>query len=315
MKRTLISGAAGMMGSHLAAYLSSQGDAVVATSSGSTIDPAVAAVCERVLPLDVRDASAVLKVITDTKPDRIVHLAAISIPQVSWARPADTFAVNVLGTVNVLEAARAAVPAARIITVSSSAIYAETPQGRPIREDDALWPSSPYAASKIVVDQTSWLFAKRYGLAVMRVRPFFVIGPRKRGDVSSDFARGIVRVERGLAPALSVGSLHPVREFVDVRDSSRALAMILDRGTGGEAYNICCGAPTAIDELLERLRSLATVSIAVEADPARQRPLEEDVKVGDPTRLKALGWQPDVSLDACLSHILDYWRAQPDGDL
>lgn len=95
--------------------------------------------------------------------------------------------------------------------------------------------------SKVAVDILARLYGQNYDMKVIRVRPFFVIGPRKTGDVTSDFARGIVAVERGKQASLKVGNLEAVRDFLDVRDGVGALWLLARKGVAGEVYNLCSG--------------------------------------------------------------------------
>jgi GDP-4-dehydro-6-deoxy-D-mannose reductase len=171
-------------------------------------------------------------------------------------------------------------------------------------------PSSLYAVTKLTQDHMSRLYHEVKGLRVIRARPFFLVGPRKTGDVSSDFARGIVAVERGIRKELPVGNLDIVRDLLDVRDGAEAFWMIAERGRVGDVYNICSGSGCSIREILELFKSLAKVPVQSRVDPAKLRPIDELVKVGDPGKLMALGWAPRRSLGETIRDILEYWRGQ-----
>lgn len=241
-------------------------------------------------------------------PDWVFHLAAQSFPGRSWDEPAATFRANIGGTVNLLEALRRAAPAARAIVAGSSSEYA--PADGPIAEDAPMRPASPYAVSKLATDQVARLCAERYGMAILRVRPFFLLGPGKTGDVSSDLARGIVAVEQGRAPDLAVGNLDAVRDFLDCRDGVAAFVSVAERGAPGGVYNVCSGTGTSVRALLDLFRSAARAAIPERVDPARLRPLDEPVKVGDNSRLRALGWAPEIGLEQSVRDILEYWRCR-----
>ena len=291
---SFVTGGEGFIGSYLCEHLRAQGDQVVAPSRTGA---------------DVRDAAAMLRLLSETRPQTIFHLAAQSLPGISWENPAETFKVNVGGTIHVLEAVRAAGLDAQLVVAGSSAEYA--PGERPIREDDSLRPSSPYAASKIAVSQMAELYGRRYGMKVVRVRPFFLIGPRKRGDVCSDLARRVVAIERGEATELRVGRLDIVRDFLDVRDGVTALTLLGTKGQPGEAYNICSGTAYTIGDVLETFRKQALVPIRACPDPSLLRPIDEPVKVGNPSKLRVLGWSSQYSLERSVGDILAYWRSQP----
>ena len=256
------------------------------------------------------DADLLSGIVGENAPQEIYHLAAQSLPSVSWQQPWLTHQINVQGTLNVLEAARAVQSRPAVVIASSSAIYAHRADGLPIREDDLCQPVSPYGISKLAADHLARLYAARYGMRVLRVRPFFLIGPRKTGDVSSDWARNVVQAERGLANELAVGDLDVVRDFLHIADGIDALTTVAAKGEAGEAYNISSGRGWKLADLLQTLTGLARTKIEVRVDNAKVRPLDERVKVGDSTKLQSLGWRGRRSISQALREILDYWRQQ-----
>ncbi len=259
---------------------------------------------------DITDRGWVASALQRFQPERIVHLAARSLVGPSWEHPRETCRVNVLGTVNLLEELRNAGFRGRLLLACSSAEYAVPDPPRPLVEEDRLGPSSIYGMSKLLVDEMARIYAGRYGLDIIRVRPFFLIGPGKTGDVASDFARGIVRIERGLARVLAVGNLEVVRDFIDVRDGVEGFIACLERGISGEVYNICSGQGVSVQDLLGEFIAQARSSVEVVVDPSRVRPHDEPYKVGDPSRIRELGWHPQYSLEQSVSAILEYWRSQ-----
>ena len=158
------------------------------------------------------------------------------------------------------------------------------------------------------MEQLAKIFHDARGLKVICVRPFFIIGPRKEGDVSSDFARGIVRIERGKANELRVGNLTNVRDFLDVRDAVSALWQIAAQGKTGAVYNICSGRGHSIGDLLALFKKNARGAVRVIGDPTKIRPIDEPIKTGDPARLTALGWKQRIDMNSSVSAILNYWR-------
>jgi GDP-4-dehydro-6-deoxy-D-mannose reductase len=146
---------------------------------------------------------------------------------------------------------------------------------------------------------------------IIRIRPFNVTGPRKLFDATSDFARGIAEIERGHKQSLQVGNLEPVRDILDIRDAVRAIWLLAERGIPGEAYNICSGKGYRIAQVLEQLISLAKVKIDVRRSSDKLRPLDESVYIGDNSKLRGLGWKPQIPLEQTLRDTLDYWRSKP----
>lgn len=289
----LVTGAGGFIGSWLVEHLRDEGATVAAFGHAE---------------LDVLDPAAIHRVLGDVRPVTIYHLAAQSLPGVSWANPAATFRVNVEGTLNLMDAVRVTCPGATVVVACSSSEYAWSE--RPIREEDPMDPRSPYAASKLAVDHLARLYCARYAMKIVVARPFFLIGPRKTGDVSSDLARRMVAIERGQQAELIVGRLDVVRDFLDIRDGVAALALLGERGRAGEAYNISSGRPTRIAELVEIFKRHLRVTAREYVDPSLVRPLDEPVKVGDNSKLRTLGWAPRHTLAETVLAILEYWRCK-----
>lgn len=311
-ERVLITGIGGFLGSHLAEFLACQGRPVFGTVHRNTngLKPVQEAVT--LLPCDIVDRAQVEAAVLKARPKFVFHLAAQSLPMLSWKNPETTFKVNVFGTQHLLEAVRKAGLDPTIIVACSSAEYGfSSPEEIPIKETKKLRPASPYGVSKAAADLLAHLYWRAYGMKVIRVRPFFVIGPRKVGDVCSDFARGIVAVEREEQPSLKVGNLAPVRDFLDVRDAVQALWLLAEKGTPGEVYNLCSGVGHRVQEILNSLLSLAKVPVPVEPDPNRLHPIDEPALIGDNGRLRAVGWRAQRTLPATLAAILAYWRCQP----
>jgi GDP-4-dehydro-6-deoxy-D-mannose reductase len=144
------------------------------------------------------------------------------------------------------------------------------------------------------------------------VRPFQFIGPGKFPDVVSEFVKQIAAVEKWTAKGLRIGNLETVRDLLDVRDGVKAMWLAAQTGKSGEIYNICSGAGRTVGSILHQLMALAGVSVPVRADPARWRPLDIPVIIGDNTRIRALGWQAEIPLAETLRQVLQYWRQAPD---
>jgi nucleoside-diphosphate-sugar epimerase len=309
--RVVVTGATGFIGSHLVERLVARGDEVhawVRAGSSQTV-PLPETVRRR--QVDLLNADAVAAALDATQPSELYHLAAQSLPVVSWQRPWETFQVNVSGTINILEAARRHGWPGRLVVFGSSSEYAD--QKDPdlaIHEDYPLLGNSPYAVSKVAASRMAALYHRRDGIAAMVVRPFFWIGPRKTGDFCSDVARQLVRVERGVLPHLPVGNLDVVRDFLDVRDGVEAVLTVARRGDPGAAYNICSGTGIPLRQVIGTYQSLAKIQFRLWTDPALIRPIDEPVRIGNPGRIVRLGWQPTRALSDTLAEIVGYWRGR-----
>jgi GDP-4-dehydro-6-deoxy-D-mannose reductase len=296
--RALVTGASGFVGSYLSAHLEESGDEVIALDDSVDLgDPAGA--------VTVGDQ---LKLVA---PDVIYHLAALTHVGRSWEDPVSTMRVNALGTLAVLEAARAQSHPARVILISSSEVYGAG-DGRPIREDDPLRPVTPYAASKVSAEYLGLQAFLGRGLDVVRARPFNHIGPGQ-GDifVVSALARRIVEAERAGGGAIAVGNLAAARDFTDVRDVVRAYRLLATNGAAGQVYNVCSGVARQVEELFKILIAHSSVPIEAREDPELFRPVDVPMLVGDNSRLVDLvGWRPEIDLSQTLVAVLDYWRAR-----
>jgi len=315
MPGVLITGAGGFIGSHLAELCLARGWEVIGTvhESPGNLEP----ILDRIVAhrCDVLDAERLRRVLAANDISAVFHLAASSLPLRSWEQPRATFETNVVGTQVLLDAVRAERPAATVVVMGSSSEYgAVEPSAVPIPEDAPLAPLHPYGVSKVAADLLAAAYARAYALRIIRVRPFFVIGPRKVGDLCSDVARAIVSAERSGAGSIKVGTTAPTRDFLDVADAAEALLACATKATAGDVYNVCSGTGTTVAEVVERLAALARVALRIVEDPARLRPADEPILVGDNRKLVALGWQPTVSLDTSLARILDYWRGRDTSD-
>jgi GDP-4-dehydro-6-deoxy-D-mannose reductase len=315
----LVTGAAGFAGSHLLEHLSPVACGAVASGfSRKTIDlvawarsapPSELAGLARWETVDLLDRDRVRKRIAELRPSQVYHCAGAAHVGDSWARTTDTLATNVLATHYLLDAIRRASVPCRVLVPGSAHVYA--PSAVPIAEDARLAPASPYALSKLAQEQLSAQAFAHDGVETILARVFNHSGPRQNPSfVASSMARQIALIERGgLEPVIKVGNLEAQRDLTDVRDTVRAYAMLMDRGTPGTVYNIATGVARPTRAVLETLLAHARVSVRVEVDPARLRPNDIPVLVGDPTRLRELtGWTPSIPFDQMLADLLNYWR-------
>jgi GDP-4-dehydro-6-deoxy-D-mannose reductase len=314
--RVLITGITGFAGSHLADYiLDNYPDVQV---SGlirwrSRMEN-ILHIEDRIhlIEGDLKDLVSLKKGFALAKPDWIFHLAAQSFVPTSWTCPAETFAINAIGQINLFEALLSLGLSPKIQIAGSSEEYGLVNTDEvPMKEFNPLRPLSPYAVSKVAQDLLGWQYHKSYGLRVVRTRGFNHTGPR-RGEVfiCSNFAKQIVEIEKKKRePVIYVGNLEAKRDFTDVRDTVRAYWLSLEKGIEGEVYNIGTGKTYSIHEILEMLLSLAQVDVRIEVDPARLRPSDVPVLLSDSSKFRELtGWEPKIPFSQSLQDLLDYWR-------
>jgi len=310
--RILVTGATGFIGSYLGDLLHQKGDEVYGTHYHRNPLREVASLPQiNLIGCDIRDKQAVDSLIQQVKPQRIYHLAAQSLPTLSWEEPHLTIETNVIGTVNLFEAVRKYELGVRVLVVCSSAEYGfASDDNVPIKEDYFLQPLHPYGVSKVAQDLLAYQYFINFKIPTVRIRLFNTTGPGKTDDVCSDFARQIAKVEKGLAPSmLKVGNLSARRDITDVRDVIKGLQMVLEQGEMGEVYNLSSGKAYSISDLLNGFLRLAKCPIEVEVSPELLRPTDEPIKLGDNTRIcRQTGWQPVIPIEQTLEDILSYWR-------
>lgn len=294
--RALITGGKGFVGQWLAAHLKDRGDEV------AVID----------LETDVADADAVLRVMGDVLPEAVYHLAAMTHVGESWEHPSQVLRVNVLGTAEILAAARTVAPDARILVVSSAEVYGVVlPAQLPLDESTPTAPASPYAASKLAAEVIALQAWRGYDQPVIVVRPFNHIGPGQSPNFFVPaMAKRIVEARRAGAASLPVGTLTTRRDFTDVRDVVAAYRLLVEKGAPGQVYNVCSGVDVAMSDVAARLLTLAGADVRLETDPGLVRPVDVPVLRGDAARLRAAtGWQPVIPLATTLADVLASWAA------
>lgn len=313
-RSAVVFGAEGFIGGYLLRSLLARGIAPLAATL-RTVPPTDRVPGARYLgPCDVTDAGRVDRVLRAAEPEFVYHLAAISLPTVSWKEPGRTLTVNVQGTLNVLESVRRLRGDPRVFVACSSAEYGHGHRpGTPTRETAPLLPLHAYGVSKVAQDLLSYQYFANYGVRTIRGRIFNTIGPGKTGEVTSDIARQIVAIEQGRRPSVvRVGNVRPLRDFTDVRDMVGGIRSITERGRPGEAYNLASGRAVSVRTVLERLLSLATTKVRWAVDRARLRPTDEPYIVGNPARVRrATGWSARYPLDRTLADILAWFRQTP----
>ena len=296
--RVLVTGGRGFVGAWLDAHLTGEGDDVTATGE----------------EVDVTDPNAVRQTVDRLAPEAIYHLAGQAHVGKSWESPGQTFEVNVVGTVNVLDAARRVDPHPTVLVVSSAEVYGKVePSDLPLRESSPTRPMSPYAASKLAAEVAAEQAVRGGGVPVVIARPFNHIGPGQSSDfVVSALARRIVDAERSGARELHMGNATPRRDLTDVRDVVRAYRLLVQKGERGEVYNVASGADVAIGALARQLIELSGAALDLVTDSVDPRPVDVPVLLGDSQKLRdATGWRPEIPRDRSLLDVLAYWRAQP----
>lgn len=315
--KVLVTGAGGMVGSHMVEVLHAQGHDVLGTYYKPTtditeLDPAI-----KMTECDVRYFQGVQRIISEFKPDRIFHLAAQSYPTVSWTRPQETMDTNINGTVNVFEAVksvRMSDPAydPMVVVACSSAEYGQTLNELDdpyVKETAELKPLHPYGVSKVGQDLLSFQYFMNDHIRCIRVRIFNSTGTRKVNDVTSDFTRRAILAERSGVYELRVGNLETKRAIMDQRDLVRGLLLLAEKGKAGDVYNLSSEHCYVMKDIVAMIEKQLGHTFKINVDPALLRPTDEKIIIGNIDKLKRdTGWSQLIPMEQTVADMLAYWR-------
>jgi len=306
--RYLITGGAGFIGSNLAHALVERGESVRILDDFSTARPVNLAGIEHrveVLRGDLRDPEAVARAVEGV--EIVLHQGALnSIPR-SIKEPGPTNAVNVTGTLLLLEAARQA-GVRRVVYASSSSVYGDTP-GLPKTEDMPTTPKAPYGVSKLAAELYCRSFTQVYGLETVSLRYFNVFGPRQHPD--SEYAavipRFMRRMLRGERPVI-FGDGEQSRDFTPVENVVAANLLAAESPKGvGEALNVACGQVTTLNQIATWLNELLGTDLPAE----HVAPRPGDIRHSYASIQKAeaaLGYRPQTDIREALARTLEWFR-------
>lgn len=300
--KALVIGANGFAGKYMCEDLLNNGYEVIKTD---------VAVNENVIKLDIMDYNAVFKLIQDKKPDVIFNLAGAASVSKSFIYPQLTMQLNIMGSINILEAVKKVSKDIKVLLIGSSDQYGTAKiKDTFVSEDSPQNPISPYAISKRCQEDIGKTYANIYKMNIYMTRSFNHIGVGQQlGFVVTDFANGISEIEKGNCKVLCVGNTNSIRNFTDVRDTVRAYRLITERGVSGRVYNVGSENSYSIQEILDILIGMSNVSITVEYNNEKMRVFDIHSPHCDSTRIRVdTGWKPKYSIENTLKEILDYYR-------
>jgi UDP-glucose 4-epimerase len=260
----------------------------------------------RLDPIDITDASAVHRLMTEFAPDVVIHLAAIHYIPECEEQPGLAVQTNVDGTLNLLVAAPRG---CRFVFASSGAVY--RPDDKPHSEADAvLGPSDVYGYSKLHGEHYVSYFAGKRDLSAVVVRLFNVVGP---GETNPHLLPEIVAQLKAGRRTLRLGNMWPKRDYIHVRDAARgfvAVALKEDRGTPGTlVVNLGTSQSYSVAEIVDKLKQIALIDFALEQEQSRQRKVDRPHLAADIHEIHSrFGWTPQATVDDALA---DLWR-EPD---
>lgn len=255
---------------------------------------------------DLLDAGRVAEVISTVKPDAVVNLAAVSSVGQSWSAPAVTIEVNVVGALNVLDAAKSLGTCPKVLLVGSSEEY--EPSEEPLSEDSPLAGNNPYGISKLTVGEFSNLYEAAGDVRVYRTRSFNHTGPGQApGFVIPSWCKQAAAFEReGHGGTMRVGNLWVRRDISDVRDIVRGYRMLLESDCSGEVFNLGSGAATLLRDVLETIIGFSSQDIEHEVDQGLIRPVDQSCVLADVSKARReLGWRPEIPLSRTLRDVFE----------
>lgn len=320
--KVLVTGAGGMVGSHMVELLYLRGDDVIGIWHKNKKNIEQVEVPVKFIQCDLRYAQGIDEIIMDNLPEQIYHLAAQSYPTVSWVSPTETIDVNINSTINIYEAikkARKYIDSSydpMVVVACSSAEYGETlNQMRGsgeiyVKETAQLQPLHPYGVSKVGQDLISYQYFMNDHIKCIRARIFNSTGTRKVNDVTSDFTLRAVEAEQSGNYELRVGNLETQRAIMDQRDLIKGLLLLADKGTPGEVYNISSKYIYRMSDIISMIEEAIGHKLEIKVDPKLIRPTDERIIVGDVTKLEAdTGWTQDITMKQTVTDMLEYWRS------
>ncbi|MCM1495698.1 MAG: GDP-mannose 4,6-dehydratase [Bacteroides sp.] len=308
--KALIIGAAGFVGSYLIQHLKQNLHWEIMATKMPQETIAVEDV--DIYDLDILDKNQVTQLLKELRPDAVLHLAAQSSVGISWKNPDLTIDVNIKGSIHVLDSIRTLDYTPRVLLIGSGEEYGHIlPTDTPIQENTILRPGNIYAATKACQNMLGKIYADAYQMDIISVRAFNHIGPNQTPIfVVADFCKQVAEIEAGLIPpVIHVGNLSAARDFSDVRDVVRAYGLLLQKGKSGETYNVGSGHAVTIDEILKNILLQSKITIQVEVDQEKLRPVDVPIIEADITKLQACtGWNPEITLEQTITDVLAYWR-------
>lgn len=270
---------------------------------------------------DMTDYASIGRMLAQTRPKFISHLAAQSYPKTSFDIPLETLQTNIIGTANLLENIRVMRGADGYDPVvhicSSSEVYGRAKPGVSLSEDTPFHGASPYSISKIGTDYLGRFYGEAYGVRTFVTRMGTHSGPR-RSDVffESTVAKQIALIEAGYQePIIQVGNLASTRTFQDARDAVRAYYLLLEASSAGKIpcgdyFNIAGEEAFQLPEVIEILLGMSIKkNIKVATDVERLRPIDADYQMFDNSKIRsAINWKPEIPARQMFEDLLNHWR-------
>jgi GDP-4-dehydro-6-deoxy-D-mannose reductase len=304
---TIITGINGFAGKHLAKLLLKHGWNVY----GIDMQEKCMAPGATYFQVDICDHESVRRICDQVKPDGIYHLAGVASPAGFHLTPYNSFQINIMGTISVLDAMRTVSRSAVLLLVGSSTEYQTNDLHNSLSEKSPLDPTSFYGVSKYVAEVIGHYYVRHHDLDVRFTRSFNHTGPGQAPNfVCSDWARQIANIEvNGALPQIHVGNIQVAIDFSDVRDIVEAYRLIMEKGKKGEIYNVCGKNKINLSYILEYLIKKSSANITVSMDHNKvAAPNSTAEIIGANTKLcEQTGWSPKIPFEKTLDDLYEWW--------
>jgi UDP-glucose 4-epimerase len=301
-KKVLITGGAGVIGSALSSHLQGLGHDVFVLDDLSFGKRQLAGVPDdRFFQVDMRDRRATEKVFEATRPNWVLHLAAIHFIPYCNLHPVEATDITINGTISVLDAAETKGSVEQVFVASTAAVY-PIAEGA-MSEDHELGPMDIYGTTKLATEKLASEFHLRTRIPTIVGRFFNAFGPN---ETNPHLFPEIQRQVLGGARTLKLGNLDPKRDYIHTADMSRAMSALLSMGiTGHDTFNIGRGIEYSVREIVAAFERQLGEPLTIEVDPARVRKVERMHLLADVRKLKqATGWEPQWGIDEGVATLL-----------
>ena len=301
-KKVLITGGAGFIGSALSKHLQEEGHEVFVLDNLSFGRRQLAGVPDnRFFQVDIRDRAATQQVMDDTRPNIVLHLAAIHFIPYCNQHPAEAADININGTINVLETAGMKGSVEQVFVASTAAVYPIADGA--MDEEQATGPMDIYGTTKLATEKLASEFHLRTKVPVIVGRFFNAFGPN---ETNPHLFPEIQKQVLGGARTLKLGNLDPKRDYIHTEDMSRAMSALLAMGnTGIGTFNIGRGIEYSVREIVEAFERQLGEKLTIEVEQARVRKVERMHLLADVRKLKsATGWMPKWDIDQGVATLL-----------
>jgi len=310
--KAFITGVSGQDGRHLAPYLHQNGYDVAGLVRGQDFEKRE--LLERELSYaklyegDITDFGSLIKALADWKPDEVYHLAAVSYVPLSWKAPSHVLEVNVIGTINILDAVKEVTPKAKIVVASSSEIFGNVPP--PQDEESPMRPASVYGLSKLTDLHLTRQHREHFGMfACTAISSNHESPLRPPCFVTRKVTRSLARIRYGMQQTIEMGNIESKRDWGYSLDYMMGMHKILQQSTPDD-FVLGTGVSHSVRELLcEAIRSVEGMDLKhiLNQNEALMRP--EDIKESRANPAKArrsLGWRTETSFEALIAMMMDY---------